>query len=107
MQLALGRPNRDQVVTARDTLPTLLQALELTNGTTLDAYLKRAAAEWLRDKPNPTALASVLYETALSRQPTAAERAIATEILGAKPTPESTADLLWIVVMLPEFQLIR
>jgi len=107
LQLALGRPNRDQVVTARDTLPTLLQALELTNGTTLDAYLKRSAAEWLRDKPNPTALASVLYETALSRQPTAAERAIATEILGAKPTPESTADLLWIVVMLPEFQLIR
>ena len=107
LQLALGRPNRDQVVTARDTLPTLLQALELTNGTTLDTYLKRAAAEWLRDEPNPNAMANALYETALGRLPTQAERTIATEILGAKPTADSTADLLWIVVMLPEFQLIR
>ena len=107
LQLALGRPNRDQVVTTRDTLPTLLQALELTNGTTLDNTLKAAATKWLQDEPNPVAMANVLYQTALGRLPNAAEREIATDLLGAKPTPESTADLLWIIVMLPEFQLIH
>ncbi len=40
---ALGRPNREQVVTRRDTLATMLQALELVNGTTLDAVLNRGA----------------------------------------------------------------
>ena len=33
--------------------------------------------------------------------------AAARGLLGAKPTAESLADLLWVVVMLPEFQLIR
>ena len=107
LQLALGRPNRDQVVTTRDTLPTLLQALELTNGTTLDNTLKAAATKWLQEEPHPVAMANVLYQTALGRLPNKTESEIAQDLLGAKPTPESTADLLWIIVMLPEFQLIR
>ena len=107
LQLALGRPNRDQVVTTRDTLPTLLQALELTNGTTLDNTLKTAATKWLQDEPNPVAMANVIYQTALGRLPNPAERAIATDLLGKTPSTESTVDLLWIIVMLPEFQLIR
>ena len=107
LQLALGRPNRDQIVTTRDTLPTLLQALELTNGTTLDNTLKAAATKWLQAEPNPVAMASAIYQTALGRFPNQTERAIAKDQLGNKPTPESTADLLWIIVMLPEFQLIR
>ena len=107
LQLALGRPNRDQIVTTRDTLPTLLQALELTNGTTLDNTLKTAATKWLQDEPNPIAMANGIYQTALGRLPNHAEREIAQDLFGDKPTPESTADLLWIIVMLPEFQLIR
>ena len=107
LQLALGRPNRDQIVTTRDTLPTLLQALELTNGTTLDNTLKAAATKWLQDEPNPFAMANGIYQTALGRLPNRAEREIAQDLLGDKPTAESTADLLWIIVMLPEFQFIR
>jgi len=107
LQLALGRPNRDQVVTNRDTLPTLLQALELTNGTTLDNTLKAAANKWLQDESNPVAMANGIYQTALGRLPNPTEREIAQDLLGEKPTLESTADLLWIIVMLPEFQLIR
>ena len=107
LQLALGRPNRDQIVTTRDTLPTLLQALELTNGTTLDNTLKAAATKWLQDEPNPIAMANEIYQTTLGRLPNHAEREIAQDLLGDKPTPESTADLLWIIVMLPEFQIIR
>jgi hypothetical protein len=33
--------------------------------------------------------------------------AAACEVLGSPPTAEGLADLLWVVVMLPEFQLIR
>jgi hypothetical protein len=44
---------------------------------------------------------------ALSRQPTAKEREVFRGIVGEQPTPESVADLLWVVAMLPEFQLIR
>ena len=39
---ALGRTSREQVVTRRDPIATTLQALELTNGGTLDARLKQA-----------------------------------------------------------------
>ena len=35
------------------------------------------------------------------------ELAAAREVLGAPPTPEGLADLLWLVFMLPEFQLVR
>src|SRR5262249_34050610 len=47
LQAALGRPNREQVVSARDSAPTMLQALELTNGTLLSRYLQRGAEFWL------------------------------------------------------------
>ena len=36
-----------------------------------------------------------------------AELAVSRDVLGAKPTAESLSDLLWVVVMLPEFQLVR
>ena len=44
---------------------------------------------------------------ALGRKPTAEELAIARGLVGEKPTAEGVADLLWAVVMLPEFQLVR
>ena len=51
-----------------------------------------------------------LYLRALGRQPTEEERAIASELLrvenGVIPT-EGLADLLWSLVLLPEFQVIR
>ena len=109
---ALGRPNREQVVTRRDSLATTLQALELTNGTTLDAMLKKGAETWLKgssDGKSRTAEQIIrgIYSTALSRPPTAAELAAAVELLGEKPTKETVEDLLWIVAMLPEFQLVH
>lgn len=108
---ALGRPNREQVVTRRDSLATTLQALELTNGSTLDAMLKKGADRLLKihdETPTPPQqLVQSIYATALSREPTAAELATARELLGEKPTKESVEDLLWIVAMLPEFQLVH
>ena len=45
LTVALGRPNREQVVTTRATVATTLQALELTNGETLAKILHRGAEQ--------------------------------------------------------------
>ena len=43
------RPNREIVMPARITAATTIQALELTNGSTLDMRLKKAATKLLPD----------------------------------------------------------
>jgi hypothetical protein len=48
---ALGRPIRDQVFTTREDAATTLQALELVNGETLAAELRRAALRLLGELP--------------------------------------------------------
>lgn len=104
---ALGRPNREQVVTRRPTATTTLEALELNNGAILDESLKRGAARWVARFPDDSSqLTTSAYLTALGRAPTPEELVAACELLGEKPTPEGVADLLWALVMLPEFQLI-
>ncbi|HXG13464.1 MAG TPA: PSD1 and planctomycete cytochrome C domain-containing protein [Gemmataceae bacterium] len=106
---SLGRPNREQVVTTRPDQLTTLQALDLSNGQILADLLARGAANLLKANPKATPEQRVeeIYLRALCRRPTAEERAVACDILGSPPTAEGLADLLWIVVMLPEFQLIR
>ncbi len=108
LMTALGRPNREQVVTVRQGTATTLQALELTNGSTLAAFLKRGAENVLKGGPGPSdALVVSLYTHGLSRPPSSAERAIAERIVGAPATAEGVQDFLWALAMLPEFQLIR
>jgi hypothetical protein len=105
---ALGRPNREQVVTRRDSLATMLEALELVNGTTLDGVLNRGAAEWVKQgETDPRKIVERAYRTALGRRPTDSEQKTAALVVGTPPTPEGVHDLLWMVVMLPEFQLIE
>jgi hypothetical protein len=43
----------------------------------------------------------------LSRPPTSDERATTIELLHSPPTQQGVEDLLWAVLMLPEFQIIR
>jgi hypothetical protein len=106
---SLGRPNHDQVVTTRSDRLTTLEALDLSNGQIFSDLLARGAASLLKSVSQPTSeqLVSTIYLRALSREPTAEERKIAGEMVGERPAPESVADLLWAVFMLPEFQLIR
>jgi hypothetical protein len=106
---SLGRPNREQVVTTRPDHLSTLQALDLSNGQILADTLARGAANLLKEKPKATADERIeeIYRRALCRMPTAEESAAAREILGSPVTAEGLADLLWAVVMLPEFQLIR
>lgn len=105
---ALGRPNREQVVTTRPSAATTLQGLELTNGATLAKRLEQGAEALLVGGPiDPHELVRRLYTQALSRPPTEREAALATAMVGAPATPEGVQDFLWALAMLPEFQLIR
>ena len=108
LMAALGRPNRDQVVTSRPTDLTTLEAIRLANEESLAAEFTAGAATILQ-KHGPTAdgIVGWIFAAALSRPPTPAEAEAARELLGEAPTRESVADCLWAVTMLPEFQLIR
>jgi hypothetical protein len=105
LALALGRPNREQVTTVRQTTPTTIQALELTNGETLAKLLRRGAEQLLASQADGRALAERVFSQALSRPPTSQELALAVELVGTQPRREGVEDLLWSVAMLPEFQL--
>ncbi|MFC5457040.1 DUF1549 domain-containing protein [Prosthecobacter fluviatilis] len=104
----LGRPNRDQIVTARPNDLTTLEAIDLANGSTLSSAIARGAQNLLKTPPSsPTALITSLYRQALCREPAAGELATALGMVGEKPTQQSLEDLLWAVCMLPEFQVVR
>lgn len=108
LMTALGRPNREQIVTSRPAAATTLQALELTNGTTLADFLHAAAADLTPgDEPGWRRLPRVLFRQALGREPSAIERRTIREAVGSEPAADACEDLLWAVAMLPEFQLIR
>ena len=108
LMAALGRPNREQIVTVRQGTATTLQALELTNGSTLAGLLKQGADKLLADVPaSPGALVAALYRHALSRTPTPAEQSAAEQLVGSPAQSEGVQDLLWALAMLPEFQLIK
>ena len=108
LQVALDRPNREVIVPARASAATTIQALELTNGATLNAKLQKAAAAFAPEaEKSPTEWLVRIYRHALGRSPSAAEKGVALEIIGQSPTPESVADFLWTLVNLPEFQLIN
>ena len=107
LAVALGRPNREQVMTARQSTATTLQGLELTNGETLNKIVKRGAEKLLAGGKRSTGeLVSDIFVKSLSRPPTKNELKIATELVGSPAQPEGVEDLLWSVAMLPEFQLI-
>jgi hypothetical protein len=108
LQTALGRTSREQVVTRRDGVATTLQALELTNGGTLDAWLKAGAAHLIEKiGRDPEALTRHVFQSAFGRLATPAEHETSVALLGRTATTEGVQDLLWAVVMLPEFQVIE
>lgn len=106
---SLGRPNREQVVSDRPANLTTLQALDLANSPLLAETLNRGAANVVKrfEGQDSTVIADWLYRFALSRPPTSDERATAIELLHSPPTQDGVEDLLWAIMMLPEFQIIR
>jgi mono/diheme cytochrome c family protein len=107
LMTALGRPNREQVVTTRAAAATTLQTLELLNGPTLADHLHRGAERLVASGKSSRAIVELVFERALGRAPTSVERRLSSQARGPRPDTAVVEDLLWSVVMLPEFQLVR
>jgi hypothetical protein len=103
---ALGRPNRENVSTSRSSQANLLQALELTNGNKFNSVLESGAKKWKEKFRTNEEIVNELYKMSLGRYPEKSELKAATDILGTLPNEENIQDLIWAIVLLPEFQLI-
>ncbi|HKK77854.1 MAG TPA: DUF1549 domain-containing protein [Saprospiraceae bacterium] len=104
---ALGRPTRENVTSSRNEQATLLQALELTNGTFFNEVLEEGARLWLdRYQGDSRQIVRQLYRQLLGRYPTAREMDIVLDLLGDDPGKAEVQDLFWSLLILPEFQFI-
>jgi hypothetical protein len=105
---SLGRPNRDQIVSMRPEELTTLEAIDLSNGDVLASALARGADRLVgRFGADSRGLLDWIYLQALSRPPTDAEAAAALDVLGPAPASPAVADVLWAVLMQPEFFYVR
>lgn len=105
---SLGRPLREQIVSMRPDELTTLEAVDLSNGATLSGYLatggRNLSESWSGHRD---ALVEYIFQFALSRNPAEAERGAIVEALSPDATPQEIEDLLWAVLMSPEFFLVR
>ncbi len=105
---SLGRPMRDQIVTSRPSELSALEAIDLHNNEVFADALARggkdiAAREWRGTED----LARSLFRQALAREPEPAESRAIREAMGDKPTAQGVEDLLWAILLKPEFLLVR
>ena len=104
---SLGRPNREQVVTVRPDSLSTLQAIDLANGAILDGTLAEGGRNLLPMVSDRSEFIRNTFLRALCREPTEEEQSLGLDLLGPEPDAGSIQDLLWTVVMLPEFQFVR
>jgi len=104
---SLGRPNREQIVTTRPDSLSTLQAIDLANGEILDNILVAGAARLLPAINDQQQFIENLFRQAVCREPSDEELRLADSVVGEMPTAESVQDLLWLLIMLPEFQFIQ
>lgn len=105
---SLGRPNRDQIVTMRPNELSTLEAIDLANGEALAKILSDGASDIMKRKwSGREELVNWLYRFALSRAPTSEETSVALELIGQEISARGIEDLLWAVLMLPEYQFVR
>lgn len=105
---SLGRPHREQIVSMRPDELTTLEAIDLSNGAVLAAALARGGQHLQNQFADDRGgLVRHLCRSAWSREPQPAEQTAILELLSPEPTSEEIADVLWAVLMTPEFLLVR
>ena len=106
---ALGRPNRDQIVTSRPSELTTLEAVNLSTSATLIKALDKGAQQLAGDfkKVGPEGLIEEIYLSLLTRYPSSEEKDLLLIELGSEASAESVVDLLWALTMTPDFFIIR
>ncbi|WP_367871434.1 DUF1549 domain-containing protein [Luteolibacter sp. Populi] len=104
---ALGRPNREQIVSMRPDNITTLEAIDLANGEILAGLLQHGAEGLGKESMPADKLVETVFLRALGRRPSVAEKGVLVQQMGARPSRQSVEDLLWLVLVLPEFQFVR
>jgi len=103
----LGRPKRDVVVTRRESSATTAQFIELSNGRSVADLIARGGKVWLDSGRRPESLVTDLFASAFGRAPSGGEMKSALGVVGNPAAARGIEDLLWMLVMHPEFQLIQ
>jgi mono/diheme cytochrome c family protein len=107
LMTALGRPNREIVVTHRFSPATMLQMLELTNGQMLSDSVQKGAKRWMGRKfESSDAMIVQIFRESLGRDPSPQEMAMSLKLVQSPAQQQGVEDLLWSILMLPEFQLV-
>jgi hypothetical protein len=115
LALALGRPTREQVTTCREEEASMLQMLEMVNGQSLANGITqgvgRLIASPLGRQERIESVLDVLCMRAYARAASAEERVVLGPMLGAPDAPAEQRqagweDVIWLLVMNPEFQFI-
>lgn len=105
--LAMGRPRREQISSRRPKGLTPIQALELSAGPEFDQLISKSAQRILaKNDFNLEASIDYIYRHYLNRTLLESENQAISSLLDKQDRVAATADLLWSVVLLPEFQLI-
>ena len=81
-------------------------ALELTNGNRFNTVLKSGAKKWKEQFKTSDEIIHSVFKKALGREPEPDEMNAALKVLGSTPSEDAVEDLLWAIMLLPEFQLI-
>ncbi len=103
----LSRPVRENVTTQRNRQVTLLQSLMMNNSAFLHENIARAASKWMEKMGhNPEGMLDQLYLETMGRGPTPEEKKLLLTQLDTEGKLEALEDIIWAIIMLPEFQLI-
>lgn len=104
---SLGRPSRENVTTTREPDANLLQAMMLSNNEFLFQNLKEGSDKLIASNgKNVDELASQLYKNVLGRLPSPKEHKLLTKELNNGSLESTVQDLIWSLILLPEFQFI-
>jgi hypothetical protein len=104
---SLGRPPRDQVITSRPDNLTTLQAIDLANGAELAGHFSKAANALAERFKRQEDFLDWIYLYSLSRLPNQREIDILSNFASKKDDQQNLEDLLWLILMKPEFQIVR
>ena len=105
---SLGRPMREQIVSMRPSELTTLEAIDLYNGKSLADAISRGGENLSsRTWDNPDDLIRYIYRFAISREPLDNELATVRDYFSKPATASEVADVLWAIMMTPDFMIIR
>jgi hypothetical protein len=68
--------------------------------------LRKGAEIWKKNYVTSDRIIKEIYRRALGRDAQAAEYQVAKKLLGEEPSTNAIEDLFWVVLLLPEFQII-